>query len=407
MGVARSAMAEGAVSWSHPGSDESKPWKLPADYLPYLARLDRVQALLTAADPDALVGIERGSLRALGGLAASPKNRSKTDEVVTRLAQLSAGARRRLGNEAKAPALAVAQLQPDRLAALLNVPSGGGGALAGTYLTAGEAAFERDPDAYGGVVTLVGLLIGEDPGEIAIRVTREVARRGRIATMALVAMDIASDPRVRADSAALAGTVGGHHPRVPAELTKIANAAAEAVLAGEVTTPGTLVFSAASWRAFATRMFARLDEASTNERQAEATAAEAERRIAEVGAAAEQARSVLAASRTSTETQSRVSTSRLAANILKPIALALADSVEAPSLEALQDRLAAALDRARIEPILQPGEIRPFDPDVHRWVDEGDPTDLVTAVSPGFIAHLEGEDDIVLVPARVVAPPQT
>lgn len=407
MGVARSAMVEGAISWSYPGSDESKPWKLPADYLPYLARLERTEALLVTADRDLLVGIERGTLRALAGLAASPKHTSKTNEVLARLARLSVGARRGLGNEAKAPAPVVAQLQPDRLAALLNVPSGGGGAWAGTYLTSVEAAFERDPDAYRGAVTFLGLLIGEDPGEIASRVVRDVARRGRIATMALVAMDIASDPRVRADSAALAGTAGGNHPRVAAELTKIANTAAEAVLAGEVTTPGTLLFSAASWRTFATRMFARLDEASTNERRAEAAAAEAERRIAEFGAAAEQARIVLAASRTSTETQSRVSTSRLAANILKPIALALADSIEAPSLEALQDRLAAALDRARIEPILQPGELRPFDPALHRWVDDGNPTDLVTAISPGFIAHLEGEDDVVLVPARVVAPPQT
>lgn len=405
IGVSRGAMVEGAVSWSYPGSDESKPWKLPADYLPYLGRLHKIEALLMAADPEVLVGIERGALRALAGLAASPKNATRTDEVLTGLARLSAGARRRLANEAKAATVVVAQLQPDRLVALLNVPSGGG-APAGTYLSAVEAAFERDPEAFGGAVTLVGRLIDEDPGAIAARVIRKVAKRDRMATMALVAMDIASDPRVRADSAALAGTAGSDDPRVVPELMKIANAAAEAVLAGEVATPGTLVFSAASWRAFAARMFARVDEAVTNERLALAAAAAAEKRIEDAAAVAEQARGALATSRMSTETQSRVSTSRLAANILKPIALALADSVEAPSLEALQDRLAAALDRARIEPILQPGEIRPFDPDVHRWVDDGDPTDLVTAVSPGFIAHLEGEDDVVLVPARVVAPPQ-
>ena len=57
MGVSRGAMVEGAVSWSYPGSDESKPWKLPADYLPYLARLERIETLLVAADPDVLVGI--------------------------------------------------------------------------------------------------------------------------------------------------------------------------------------------------------------------------------------------------------------------------------------------------------------------------------------------------------------
>ena len=111
-------------------------------------------------------------------------------------------------------------------------------------------------------------------------------------------------------------------------------------------------------------MYGRLEEAADNERQARAEAAVRGATRSGGAAAAEQSRTALAASRSSAESQSRASSTRVIANVLKPIAAALADSIEAPSLEALQDRLAAALDRARIEPILAPGDVQPFDPTV-------------------------------------------
>jgi len=406
IGVTRGALVEGAIAWSHPGSEESRPWKLPSDYVPYVGRLGRFERLLARADPEILVGIERGALRALAGVAGSPKHISKTQEVVGLLARLTTGARRRLEAAAKAPPAVVAELPAKRLEALLQVPSGSGGGWARTYLAAVELAFERDPDVYAGAVRLLGTLIGEDPGAIAVRVARRVAKRERIPTLAAVAAGLADAAKVRADSAALAGTADPDDPRVAPVIANIATSAADAVLVGEIDAPGMVVFTPASWHAFAARMHAQLRAADERESAADAAMADATRRITEAQAAAEQARNALAGTRLSSESESRVLSARLAANILKPIAAALADSIEAPSLEALQDRLAAALDRARIEPILQPGEVRPFDPDVHRWVDDGEPTDLVTAVSPGFIARLEGEDDVVLVPARVVAPPQ-
>lgn len=405
-GVSRAALVEGAIAWAYPGSDESRPWKLPADYVPFVARLTRIERLVATADPEVLVGVERGALRAMRGLAASRTHLSKTQEVVGLLARLATGARRRLKTEAKAPAAVVAELPPDRLEALLQVPSGGSGDWAQTYLLPVQAAFERDPDAYAGAVRLIGTMIGEDPGAIAMRVTRKVAKRERIAALASVAADLAMEPKVRADGAALAGTADPDDARAIPVIAKIATSAGDALLAGETDAPGMLLFSPASWRAFAVRMHAQVQAADERERAAAAAMDDAARRVAESQAAADQARGALAGTRLTSESETRVSSARLAANILKPIAAALADSIEAPSLEALQDRLAAALDRARIEPILQPGEVRPFDPDVHRWVGDGEPTDLVTAVSPGFVAHLEGEDAIVLVPARVVAPPQ-
>ena len=406
-GVSRAAVIERAIWWSCPGTEESRPWKLPSDYEPYLKRLSRFEAHLGTAPAEELAGVEHGSLAALANLADSPKHRSKTDEVVSALARLATGARFRLPLASRAPAAQIAGLEPRRFEALMQVTVGGDGAWARTYLQAAELAFARDPDRYAGVVRLIGTLIGEDPGAIGLRVVRRIVRRDHVAAIALAGANIAVDPVVRADCVSLAGTADPENPGVVAELGSIAETAADALIEGEVGTTGTLVFNASSWRMFAARMYGRLEEAADHERRAQAEAAAAQKSVAEAAAAAEQSRTALAVSRSSTESQRRLSSARVAANVLKPIAAALADSIEAPSLEALQDRLAAALDRAHIEPILAPGDVQPFDPTRHRWVGEGDPSDLVTAISPGFLAQLEGEDAIVLVPARVVAAPST
>lgn len=404
--IPRSALVEGALTWSFPGSPEAEPKKLPNDYAPYLARLERFGAQLATADPDALVGIERGALRVLAGLAGSKAHASREAEVVAVLARLAASGRGLLAAAAMSPPTAIAKLAPARLNALLQVPTGSGGGWARTYLPAVELAFERDPWEYRGTVELIGTLIGEDPGAIVLRVTRRAARRERIALMALAGARIATESSTRADCVALAGTADPDDPGVVPELVGLATAVGDALLEGRVEAPGLLVFGPSAWREFATRVLERTSAADTREAAAKATMEAAERLVVESEAVAEQARAALAATRLSSEAQSRVSTARLVAHVLKPVAAALADSIEAPSVEALQDRLAAILDRARIDPILEPGDVRPFDPSVHRWVGDGDPTELVIAVSPGFFARLEGEGDIVLVPARVVAPPQ-
>ena len=401
----RAAIVEGAVSWAYPGSEASRPVKLPHDYEPYIARLHRYEAYLASGDQDSLIGLERGAVATLNGLAGSVKHRSRTDAVVDELAKLAAGARVRLETAARVPPTVVAQLPPRRLEALLQVRSGGDGRWARTYLAAVEEAFEREPSTYAGSMSLTGKLIGEDPGAIALRVIRKAVKRDRIAAMALVATGMTEDPGVRADCVSLAGTADPEDARVQTEMAATANAVAEALLQGIVEAAGTTAFTRPSWRQFAVQMESRLADAERSVAVAEESAHRADARLAAATAAAEETRTALAASRSSVQTQSRDSTARLAVNVLKPIAAALSDSFEAPSLEALQDRLAAALDRARIGPVLHPGEVQPFDPTVHRWVGEGEPTDLVTAISPGFIARLEGDDAVVLVPARVVAAP--
>jgi hypothetical protein len=147
-----------------------------------------------------------------------------------------------------------------------------------------------------------------------------------------------------------------------------------------------------------------LGDAASREQQALANAARATEEAAQLRQVAESRSSSLVEARTTAGSASRQDASKLASGLLRPVALAVADSFEGNSLEALQDRLLAVLQRARINPILEVGEQTAFDPIRHQWVGEGTPEETVRAISPGFVARLEGEEDVVLVPARVVAP---
>ena len=84
--------------------------------------------------------------------------------------------------------------------------------------------------------------------------------------------------------------------------------------------------------------------------------------------------------------------------------MAVADSYEGQSLEALQDALLAVLARARMRPIGAVGAIQPYDPERHLWVGAGQPTTEVQLISPGFAGRGEEDRDITLVPARCIAP---
>ena len=102
----------------------------------------------------------------------------------------------------------------------------------------------------------------------------------------------------------------------------------------------------------------------------------------------------------------RTAVNRLAGRILRPFAMALADSYESKDLAALQDALIGLFERGGVRLTVDVGERQEFDPRRHRWVGEGPPTRLIRALSPGFeiVADgSEGADEIVVVPARVVA----
>jgi hypothetical protein len=413
LGMPLEVVVARAVAWAAPGSEESRPWKLPDDFEPYRTRLERLANRYAAGGTAIRMGLERGAIEALDVLRGADKHPIPTADVVGTLGGIAASARFSIPAHLRTPLARIAGLAPDRLAALLQVRGGSDGAgpdsgYAPLYREALELAFERDPDAYSPVLELFADLMRDQPAGLALRLARRAAANARVLAMALVSSRLAArqgaeDAAAGADSAALAGTLAPDDPLVQRMTDAIADRAADDVLDGIVSTPGSLVFRPASWRRFALRMHGRLEDAARAVAEADAGAAEARSSMEVARLEAVQARDALAGTRTTAESASRTSSARVAANVLRPVAIALADSIEAPGLEALQDRLAAILERAGIETTILPGEQQRFDPSIHRWVDDGDPTDLIVAISPGFAARLEGGNAITIVPARVVA----
>ncbi len=407
--VSRRAVTAAAVAWSYPGSEESRPWKLPADYLSYASRVQRFLDEIPTAKPDVHLGLEQGGLIALAGLAESEKNTLDADRMVERLAELVTRARVRLDDASMTSAEVVGRLPPKRLGALLAVRTVQPGAWARrAYLAAVEAAFRRDPAAYEGVVRQIGAMIGEDPGAIAVRCIRQVVRDSTLVGMALAGGRIAESAAVAAACDALAGTADPDNAAVSERLRDQAGDAAQLVIEGldgdmpEV--EGMRVFLPATWTVFTNALQVRMRATLQLERAAASRVTEAEALLADAEARITQYREQLAGRLQADASSRQISSDELAVNVLKPVARALADSMEAPSLEVLQDNLAALLDKAHIEPTILPGDVASFTSEFHKWVGNGHPTGPVMAISPGFVAHLEGKD-VVLVVARVVAAP--
>lgn len=404
IGVSRSAVVERAISWGYPGSEESQPVKLPGDYEPYQKRLAQFRELLPSAEPSVLAGIERGALVALGGLAKSEKHKGRSEEAVADTATLATRARLAMAGLSAAPAEMIAALPPERLEALMRPKGLAPGRWASTYLDAVELAVATAPWAYRGPLELVSTLTDEDAAAIALRVARRAARNSQVAQIARMGVTVSADPVARSWCVALAGTADPEDLSVRSMLQSEAGRVAGDRLPSEeyVSQPGQV--SGLDWSRLMEGLAGQIVTAHRERDGALREVRDAEARMVELRAAAEQARDALATSRAAGHSVTQTYSAKQRAHLLKPVAAALADSLEAPSLEALQDRLAAVLDRASIVPIIEPGHVNPFDPELHRWVgDEPYPTAAVRAVSPGFIAKLEGEDDIVLVPARVVA----
>jgi hypothetical protein len=273
------------------------------------------------------------------------------------------------------------------------------------------AAYGREPDRYGPVVRAFAARLHLDPVRLALDTAGAVVGATTARRIASDAFSWALDSRrsddVFAESVNLAGTLARDDPRVPAALQRLAEEAAEMMLQGDPPRDRSVWFDASSWRRFTGVLQERLDRALLTEREA---VAGVERLTAENAQLAEAVRArteALAAVRSEAAGTQRMSSARLASGLLKPVAMALADSFESGSLEGTQDRLAAVLAHARIQMGDPPGTVAEFDPRLHQWVGEGRPADHVRILSPAFVARLEGEDASVLVPARVVAADET
>ena len=178
----------------------------------------------------------------------------------------------------------------------------------------------------------------------------------------------------------------------------------KALVTGDVVAPGPVLVRAAAWPRLVADVHAVVSAATGQRDEALAARAGLEDTIREQRQRLEERRAALHEARTEQTQQRSESTQRLAVSLFKTVAAALDDSFESQSLGSLQDQVLAAMARLRIRPMLTVGEVTAFDPDHHAWTGEGYPPREVVAITPGFVAELEGGEELVLAFARVGAP---
>lgn len=395
---------EGILGWAIPGTEDAGPAKYPDDLQAFDRRIERAEQFAGILGQDGLLGLWRGTLRALEELPGSSTHAVPWLRLLGRLAALAWVVYHRLDGPRRPRLAELPATRPDGVAALLRAGNASDlKALRPAVLT----WYRGEPARYATSVRLLASLSGEDELRLGLDAARhELARTavGQIAAQLIgwVKETARSDP-LAAESVSLAGTAAADSPFVSTEMERLAEVAATGFLEGTGVQTGSITFSPSGWERFGRLIARRLDEAATREQSALREATEATEEVAKLRQVAETRSTALVEARSTAGSAARSDASKLASNLLRPVALAVADSFEGDSLEALQDRLLAVLQRAKINPILEVGEQAAFDPIRHQWVGEGNPEEVVRAVSPGFVARVEGEEDVVLVPARVVA----
>jgi hypothetical protein len=399
-----SAAASGILGWSVPGDEDAGPAKLKDDLPTFERRIARAERLLSSLSEHGRVGLWTGAMQAIRYLPESQTHGRPLQSVRQRLAGVAWSAYAALGLKWRPSLRDLEPLPRDGAAALLRAAPKEG--LAGVR-HAVVRWYAEDPAAHGGAIRVLAETTHEDPLTLGIEAAQLVLQRTTLPRLSQQLFHQAEDAkrtdRIAAAVVNLAVTTLPDDPDVTRALDRLAEAIIEGYERGDKT-EGPVSFSRASWERFNLLVGARIQDALSQEAAAQARAEEATADAQRQRELAEARAQTLSETRASTGSTDRQDTGRLAASLLKPVALAVGDSFEAKSLEALQDRLLAVLQRARIVPVLEVGETAGFNPSRHQWVGDGAPPDRIQARSPGFMLEGEGDDGIVLVPARVVAP---
>jgi hypothetical protein len=399
LGIDPSKLLEASLTWSMPGSPEAGQVKLPADLDTYDRRIERIRAAVAAGNQEEMPGLARGAVAALREFPLVESANSGVAQTLRGLAKCWLFARQ----AAPSPLKYVSDLAglPARsmTAALGLIPD----AMVEALRPAVEQAYVLDPQAYREPVEVFAARRKTDPGAIALKAARRAVRESKALELAAQALELAEEEVVRVESANLAVAVNPDDLQALGVLNEAADGVSELLLDGVVDSSATVLFSPSSWRRFAMSMVGELERAKRAEDLATAKVAELAVEVERLSALDEQRRAALTEVRAEVGAQGRASASAVAAGALRPVAAALADSFEANSLDALRDRLEGVILRAGISIVIQAGEVVGFDPTRQRWVGEGEPPDRVLALSPALVIRGEGNEETVVVPARVVA----
>lgn len=405
LGLSRDAVVGGRLGWGVPGSEEAGKPKYPDDLEGFDKRLARWEGVANASDPADLRSTAAGAVDALQVLHDSRTHHQQWLRLMDRLASVV------WEGTTSGDALALIQtrhrrLRPDAAEALVRVV---GRSNLEHLKPVVLDWFKADPDEYRNVLLDFASRAGSDPVGLVLQIARAEIAATKGPSLAATAFDMARstgrDDDLMIESANLAGTVAANHPGVADALEERAAELIQSLLAEQPASVGSAWFTARNWQALETGVLDSLRTARREAAQSDAAAAELKSEVARLEQALQYREQALSNTRTGQATEERNANQRVAANSLRPVVKALADSFESNSLPSVQEALMAVLARARIEPIGKRGDTVQFNPLRHRWVGEGMAVDQALVISPGFVLRGElAEDDVVLVPARVVDP---
>lgn len=404
-GLAIRSAAFGILGWSIPGDEDAGPPSLKDDIPTFERRIERAEQLVPTLSVDAGLGLWDGAIHALRTFPDSQSAYpSEVVRIAERIARMSWSAFAAIDGDRRPKLRSLEPMSRDRLAALArSAPPDAIRSIRDVVV----AWYATDPAANIASLRVIAEVAREDVRTLGLEAASLVTRKTTLPRIAnqlfREVVDANAMDEVAARVVNLAVTTIEDDPTVARALDRLAEAAAEAYLRGSAQPMGPITFSRSGWERFGRLISDRVEEATSREIAAQKLAADAQAEAERMRALAEARAQSLTEARTTAESGTRQDAGRLASNLLKPVALAVGDSFESNSLESLQDRLLAVLQRARIVPIHEVGDEAPFDPARHQWVGEGVPTDRVQARSPGFVIEGEGAHGIVLVPARVVA----
>jgi hypothetical protein len=396
----------GRMGWGIPGAPESGQVKYPDELQAVERRVTRWDPLDRIADRIERRATAAGALDALQVLQPTEAHHILFRRVMDRLARIAWQA----GANHESIALIGSRrgsLRPEAVSALLRTATTD--ALPGLR-DAVKDWYRSDPERFRAVLLDFAERAQVDPVSVVLEGAHDEIRETTAPRLAAAAFDLAisrkSDDAVVATSANLAGTIAPDHSGVDTALARRSSELAEALLAERELPGGDAWFKGDDWKRLVVGVQEQLSVARSAARADRQEAARLADELQRVQRALELRAEALSSARAEQATGDRTSSQRVAANALRPVVKVLADSFEANSLAAVQESLTATLGRAGIRPIGAVDEVVAFDPRVHRWVGQGVAQDRGLVVSPGFALREEGTEDVVLVPARVVAPPE-
>ncbi len=356
--VPRTDLGEAILAWSIPGSEESGPHSYPQELETYRKRVINARQAASSMDSELRAGLALGALR---GLNTLPDSAAHMQLWMGTMDELAIAYQAAIGDQPRSRRMPVGGTRVRREAYDALLRQGGAKVIREDLLEAfGERPLEYLPS-----IRTFGNQTDTPVLDLALMVLDRILSTTSAVAIALIALDSTKEaPTSQSASRAfdLAASLAPQNQQVVGAILERSKRVVETDPDEWGALKGPVSFTTAQWQGLAREMGARLDAADRAaagaEREAQVSASE----VIRLSAILEQRTEALHDVRGTSATDRRREIQQITANALRPIAVALADAVEAQNLPVLLERLDTVLARGGIVRTIGRGEEQPFDP---------------------------------------------